>query len=355
MLERQLDVVTTERERIDVLMKLASIQEEHFLKADLAAQRLEQVARDRSEPRGARYFALERCYRKLRQWLDLINTYDRHIAATLDRKTKVELYGAIAQVYADEVEDIDRAIDAYRNIVDLDDTNIPALEALAKLYEKQGDAAQSIDYMTRVADLTPDRKQRVEMYYRIGKALDEKLGDRVSAQERFEMALDLDPSHLPTLAALRAIAIDDAGLGQGRALPRSGAEQHAGAAPARASSSSSSASSATRCSASTSSAVHACEPRYEARRRERGRGAAARRRVHRAASSGPRPSRSPRCSSARAASASAASSTRSRTSSARCAPRSARTTRRSRPTRRRTSSISPTRRRSAASPRCASG
>src|SRR6185369_9322149 len=92
---------------------------------------------------------------------------------------------------------------------DIDDTNVPALEALSKLYEKQGDAAQAIEAMTRVADLTSDGNQRVEMYYRIGKALEDKLGDRRQAQERFEMSLDLDPAHLPTLAALRTIAIDE--------------------------------------------------------------------------------------------------------------------------------------------------
>jgi golgin subfamily B member 1 len=46
--------------------------------------------RDRSEPRGG-VRGLERCYRKLRQWLDLINTYDRHISATLDRAKKIDL------------------------------------------------------------------------------------------------------------------------------------------------------------------------------------------------------------------------------------------------------------------------
>jgi tetratricopeptide (TPR) repeat protein len=209
VLERQLEVVTTEREKIDVLMHLATLHEEHFLKADLAAQRLEQVLEVDPNNEEA-YFKLERNYRKLRQWLDLINTYDRHIAATLERKTKVELFGAIAQVYADEVEDAERAIDAYKNIVDLDEQNIPALEALAKLHDKLGDAAQAIDFMTRVAELTQDTKQRVEAFYRIGKALDEKLGDRVAAQERYEMALDLDPSHVQTLAALRQIAIDTA-------------------------------------------------------------------------------------------------------------------------------------------------
>ncbi|HEY2406375.1 MAG TPA: tetratricopeptide repeat protein [Polyangiaceae bacterium] len=208
ILERQLEVVETERERVEVLLKLAQIQEEHFLKFDIAAQRLEQALEIfPSEERA--YLALERCYRRLKQWLDLVNTYERHISEAATSATKVELYGAIAVVFSDEVGDVDRAIDAYRNIVDIDDANVPALEALSKLYEKQGDAAQAIDSMSRVADLTTDGNQRVEMYYRIGKALEDKLGDRGQAQERFEMALDLDPAHLPSLAALRTIAIDE--------------------------------------------------------------------------------------------------------------------------------------------------
>lgn len=208
VLESQLDVVTTERERIEILMQLANLQEEHFLKADVAAQRLEQALEIDPNHEDA-YFALERNYRKLRQWHDLIGGYERHISSTHDKKTKVENYGFIAQIYSDELEDAEKAIEAYRNLIDLDENHVPALEALSKLYEKQGDAAQAIDYMTRVADLTTDGKQRVESFYRIGKALDEKLGDRVSARDRYEMALDLEPSHLPSLAALRQIALDD--------------------------------------------------------------------------------------------------------------------------------------------------
>jgi tetratricopeptide (TPR) repeat protein len=209
VLDMQLDVVATERERIDALMKIAKIQEEQFLKPDLAAARLEQVV----EIDPNHEFALEsmeRCYRRLRQWLDLINAYERHINATVDRNKKIELWFHTAKVYADEVTDLDRAIDAYLNIVDLDESNIPAMESLAKLYEKQDNPAKAIDFMTRVADLTADGRQRIEMYYRIGKQLDEKINDRPSAQERYEMALDLDPAHLPTLAALRTIAIDAA-------------------------------------------------------------------------------------------------------------------------------------------------
>jgi tetratricopeptide (TPR) repeat protein len=209
VLEMQLDVVATERERIDVLMKIARIQEELFVKPDIAAARLEQVVEidPNFEPALE---GLARCYRQRRQWHDLNNTYDRHVNATIDRAKKIELWSAQAIVYSDELEDLDRAIDSYNNIVEIEPQHIPSLDALAKLYEKQGETDRAIEYMTRVADLTTDGRQKVEMYHRIGKQLDEKLGDRMGAQDNYERALDLDGSHQPTLAALRAIAVDAA-------------------------------------------------------------------------------------------------------------------------------------------------
>jgi tetratricopeptide (TPR) repeat protein len=208
VLDRQLDVVETDRARVDVLLKLAQIQEQQFLKADVAAEKLERVLE--IDPGViAAYEGLERCYRRLKQWNELVTTCERHISELTDVTAKADLHEQIARVYSEEIGDLDRAIDAYQNIIDLDDTRLPALEALARLHEKQGDSARSIEVMIRVADLTVDAGQRVDMYYRIGKALDDKLSDRGQARERYEMALDLDPTHLPTLAALRTIAIDE--------------------------------------------------------------------------------------------------------------------------------------------------
>src|SRR5690606_8583808 len=147
------------------------------------------------------YEALARCYRRLKQFNDLINTYRRHIEESSDRTKKLELYVAIGTVYRDELGSIDDAIDAFQEVVDADDTNIAALDALSKLFEKQGEAARAIEMMTRVAELTADGSQQVDMYYRIGRAMEEKLSDRVGAREKFELALDLDPRHLPSLTA----------------------------------------------------------------------------------------------------------------------------------------------------------
>ncbi|MBI2393790.1 MAG: tetratricopeptide repeat protein, partial [Deltaproteobacteria bacterium] len=209
LLEVELDAVQTERERVAVLLELAAVQEDHFIKPELAAQRLEQ-ALEIDPNHDEAYRAVERCYGKLRRFHDLVAAYDRHVAAANDDDVRVELYGAMGKTYADELDDVDKAVEAYRNITDIDPNNVPALEALSRLYEKQGETQLALDAMQRVADLTFDNAQKVEMLYRIGKAHDEKLGDRVTAQERFRAALDYDPTHLASLAALRQIALDTA-------------------------------------------------------------------------------------------------------------------------------------------------
>jgi tetratricopeptide (TPR) repeat protein len=209
LLEGELEAVQTERERVEVLKELAAVLEDHFLKPDLAAQRLEQ-ALEIDPNNDEAYRAVERCYGKLRRFQDLVAAYDRHIAAVTDDAARIELYAAMGKTYADEIDDVDRAVEAYRAITDIDPNNVPALEALGRLYEKQGETQASLDAMQRVADLTFDTAQKVEMLYRIGRAHDEKLGDRITAQERFRAALDYDPAHLPSLAALRQIALDTA-------------------------------------------------------------------------------------------------------------------------------------------------
>ncbi len=209
VLEMHLDVAATERERADVLLRIAGLQEEEFRKPDLAAVRLEQVV-EIDPTNQAAFEQLARCYQKQQQWHELISCLERFINIVDDRQKKIQLYTQVAQIHADQLQDHEKALDAYLAIVDLDPQAVFALEALAKLYERMDDPASAIEYMTRVAELTTDGGQKVEAYYRIGKQLEDKLSDRGQARAKFEQALDLNPYHLPTLAAMRAVAIDEA-------------------------------------------------------------------------------------------------------------------------------------------------
>ncbi|MBI2894767.1 MAG: tetratricopeptide repeat protein [Deltaproteobacteria bacterium] len=207
VLELELDSVTTERERITLLARMAGMLEEEFVKPDKAAERLEQVVEIDPQNENA-LKGLERLYRHQQRWHELIDSLVRHIGATSVRAEKVAMYEQIGQVYADEIGDPERAIEAYRNVLDLDEDHVGALDALTRLSEKIEDFAGALETMGRLVLLVRETEPVVELHHRMGRILDERMNDREAAVERYQNALDLEPGHLPSLGCLRAIHYD---------------------------------------------------------------------------------------------------------------------------------------------------
>ncbi|MCC7540253.1 MAG: tetratricopeptide repeat protein, partial [Deltaproteobacteria bacterium] len=220
VLERQLDVVASDRDRIALLVRIAAMHEEQFLKPDLAAQRLEQVL-DVDPSSEQALDGLARLYRSMGRWQDLIQTYERHIAAAVERQLKIDLFRSIGRVYENELKDLDRAVDAYVNLVALDEDDEDGLDSLARLYERQESFGQALECMSRLVRVVRDPDRQVELRFRMGRILDEQLGDRGGAMEHFQAALDIDVGHLPSLEALRRI-YEDSGdwLSASRVLER---------------------------------------------------------------------------------------------------------------------------------------
>jgi golgin subfamily B member 1 len=207
ILETQLEAVSTEKERIAILSKLAHVFEEEFVKPDKAAERLEQIL-DIDPNHLEALSSLARLYRGLQRWDSVISTYERHVAATPTRSEKLDLYKALGDVYANELKDYDRAVDTYLNVTQLDDDDVEALHALSRLYEKTGQHDRAIEVLERLARLVREPSERVELHFRTGSILELKLGDRQAAVDHYQRAIDLDPSYLPALSAMRAVYVD---------------------------------------------------------------------------------------------------------------------------------------------------
>lgn len=207
VLERQLDVVELERDRINLLMRLSAMWEEEFVKPEQAAERLEEVLQINPAHIEA-LTGLARLYRAARDWDRLIDTYERHIDATPDRGEKIRLLKLEGEAFETNLEDVQRAIDAYIAVTDIDPEDQEALDSLARLYMKSEDYGAALDTLERLAPLIEETADRVRLESRIGALLEEKLGDRGGAIAHYETALDLDPGHLPSLEALRKIYLD---------------------------------------------------------------------------------------------------------------------------------------------------
>ncbi|MDH5493219.1 MAG: hypothetical protein OEY14_14800, partial [Myxococcales bacterium] len=207
ILETQLEIASTEKERITILTRLAAMWEEEFVKPANAAARLEEVI-EIDPGHEASLHGLARLYRGMQRWDDLINTYDRNVSATPERSEKVRLHKAMGAVFAEAMDDRERAIDAYLNVLSIDEEELETLEALGRLYEKGEDHSAALDIMGQLARLIDDPTRQVELRFRMGQMLERDLGDRIGALEHYQTATDLDPGHLPSLAAMREIQID---------------------------------------------------------------------------------------------------------------------------------------------------
>ena len=62
--------------------------------------------------------------------------------------------------------------------------------------------------MGQLAAVVDEPADQVALKHRMGRILDQELGDRVSALEQFQAAIDLDPGHLQSLEAMRGIHVD---------------------------------------------------------------------------------------------------------------------------------------------------
>src|SRR5690606_34673313 len=137
VLETQLHAVQSERDRVELLLKIAAVKEKEFLKFDEAAYRFAQAV-ELDTTRLEAHEGLARCYRRLKRWGDLVAALERHLDEVSGSGERIALYAQIGQVYAEELENTESAIEAYQQIVDLDSANVAALDALAKLYDEAG-------------------------------------------------------------------------------------------------------------------------------------------------------------------------------------------------------------------------
>ncbi|MGD8606665.1 MAG: tetratricopeptide repeat protein [Myxococcales bacterium] len=207
ILEREYEVVATERERIEILMRLSRMWQEEFRKPDNAADRLEQVL-DIDPLHDEALCRLEELYRAMQRWDDLVRTYDRHASATADTEERVRIFRELGEVYGSYTNDVEQAIDSYLNALSLNEHDVISLRALSKLYERKGDHGAALDVLGQLAAVVDEPADQVALKHKMGCILDRELGDRVTALEQFQAAVDLDPSHLPSLAAMRQIHVD---------------------------------------------------------------------------------------------------------------------------------------------------
>src|SRR5690242_15226054 len=146
--------------------------------------------------------ALERLYVRLERWEPLKDIYAKKADLAEDPADKKQMLYVLGQVYDRELGDVAKSIETYQAILDLDADELPAIQALDRLYGQAERWYDLLGNLERQVELAESTGEMVALKYRIGHLWQTRLGDVARAIESYREALEMDPSHAETLAAL---------------------------------------------------------------------------------------------------------------------------------------------------------
>jgi len=112
-----------------------------------------------------------------------------------------ELFLRLGRIHVQRLPDAKRAIAAYARVLQLDDRNQEALDALSLLYLDRGDTKNANAMTERLLGVEESAARRVVYHLRLGQ-LAERAGDQLAALEHFRRAVDESPRDVHAIVEL---------------------------------------------------------------------------------------------------------------------------------------------------------
>jgi len=148
-LSRLVDVATSPEQRAELRMQLAVVHDEKLGDSQSAITELLAILEELPNHASA-VLALSKIYEKLganEEMADLLERQIRNADSDSNQTAKVELLMRLAEVSESRLGDVNRALQTYRSVLDIDSHNRPALEALIRIQEKQGELADAAELL----------------------------------------------------------------------------------------------------------------------------------------------------------------------------------------------------------------
>lgn len=188
-------------ERWNLLCRVGEIQEDRLNALESALESYEGVLAEDPEHQGA-LRGQDRVYTRLGRYADLLSNLERQVRLSATPRQKLTLLGRIASLFEEEFLDNERALDSYRQIVEIDGRNEGALVALARLYSEGRRWQEAADTYGRHAEVTPETQRKANLLLSRARLLHKELQAADQAIEAYGKVLELLPEETEALAAL---------------------------------------------------------------------------------------------------------------------------------------------------------
>ena len=182
-------------------LKVARILEQRIVDLDRAAAAYLRLL-DLDPGQMEAIEALEQIYTRSGDNERLVEILLKRAEAEMDADERKSLLNRAAGLYEEVLEQPEEAINAYRQILEVDERDIGALDALDRLYMSQERWGDLRDHYMRKVELADTPEQKKDLYFGVGQIYEEQLQDLDRAIEVYTSVLDLDPEDTMALDAL---------------------------------------------------------------------------------------------------------------------------------------------------------
>jgi tetratricopeptide (TPR) repeat protein len=143
--------------------------------------------------------ALERLYEKTGKMEAYLDVLEHQLEGTSSEEERVSLYARMAEVWEQQFDKSDRAIDCLQKVLLVDARNQSAYRDLERLYraERRWDALADI-YRNHIL-ISEDSDERIQLYLQMGQVYEEELRDPERAIEAYVDVLAAEPAHADAL------------------------------------------------------------------------------------------------------------------------------------------------------------
>jgi tetratricopeptide (TPR) repeat protein len=135
--------------------------------------------------------SLARRHRLAEAWTDLAHTLRQiidlgQIQDSLDEEETIDVYAQLGQIEGDVLGNPGEAIDAWREVLRIDPSDVRALTALEDLYVREDRWEDAVDVIEKRAMFVDDEAERRETLLQAAKIWEDQLGELTRAAEIYE-------------------------------------------------------------------------------------------------------------------------------------------------------------------------
>ncbi|MCK9522042.1 MAG: hypothetical protein M0R76_03225 [Proteobacteria bacterium] len=202
LLDRRVDMARDKDQKRLFLLRIAETLRERLDQPEMARDRLQDIME--MFPKDAEVLGhIESIDIEVEDWVHLSDTLTRMVALQSVAENKVDILKRLADVALLRLNDTKAGIRAWRQVLDLDKNDEPALEALSRLYEEEGEWDELVNVLRMRVAATASTADQCELHRKMALTLDKELQRSDDAAKEWQaiLAIAEDAEAMAALAA----------------------------------------------------------------------------------------------------------------------------------------------------------